>query len=191
MAILAKSSTYTYLYPEKSGGKKECPNCALQIPKDSKVCYVCGYEFPVEIAKNTAFASRASVLSQHMEYTVSRVAYGVHTPKEAYKPSTLRVSYFADSIIIPVAVEFVSFDKDAHTFAKRKALEWLRQIPQKEVAGKSLVITADSVIGNGKVLTSVLEVVPFCAVLSPPTTIGTMPNPMNPKYRSVITRRWA
>ena len=170
---------------------KTCPDCSELMFAGLRKCTVCGYEFPVEIAKNTAFASRASVLSQHTEYTVSRVAYGVHTPKEAYKPSTLRVSYFADSIIIPVAVEFVSFDKDAHNFAKRKALEWLRQIPQKEVAGKNLVITADSVIGNGKVLTSVLEVVPFCVVLSPPTTIGTMPNPMNPKYRSVITRRWA
>jgi hypothetical protein len=29
-----------------SGGKKECPNCAVQIPRGSKVCYVCGYEFP-------------------------------------------------------------------------------------------------------------------------------------------------
>ena len=28
------------------GGKKECPNCAIEVPKDSKVCYVCGYEFP-------------------------------------------------------------------------------------------------------------------------------------------------
>ncbi len=28
------------------GGKKECPNCAVELPKDSKVCYVCGYEFP-------------------------------------------------------------------------------------------------------------------------------------------------
>jgi len=28
------------------GGKKECPNCAMEVPKDSKVCHVCGYEFP-------------------------------------------------------------------------------------------------------------------------------------------------
>lgn len=28
------------------GGKKECPNCAAQVPEESKICYVCGYEFP-------------------------------------------------------------------------------------------------------------------------------------------------
>lgn len=170
---------------------KHCPECSEMMYAGVRKCTVCGYEFPIEIAKNTAFASREHVLSEHKQYKVSRVAYGVHTPKEAYKPSTLRVSYFSDAITEPVAVEFVSFDKDAHLFAKRKALEWLRQIPLKDIPGKTLVVDADKVEGNGKKLTSVLEVVPFCVLLSPPTTIGTMPNPKNPKYRTVIARSWA
>ncbi len=27
-------------------GKKECPNCAVGIPKQNQRCPVCGYEFP-------------------------------------------------------------------------------------------------------------------------------------------------
>jgi predicted amidophosphoribosyltransferase len=27
-------------------GKKECPNCAVDVPKMSQRCPVCGYEFP-------------------------------------------------------------------------------------------------------------------------------------------------
>ncbi|KPL05495.1 MAG: hypothetical protein AMJ73_00420 [candidate division Zixibacteria bacterium SM1_73] len=26
--------------------RKECPNCAVKIPKDSRRCPICGYEFP-------------------------------------------------------------------------------------------------------------------------------------------------
>jgi len=26
--------------------RKECPNCAVEVPKDSQRCPVCGYEFP-------------------------------------------------------------------------------------------------------------------------------------------------
>jgi RNA polymerase subunit RPABC4/transcription elongation factor Spt4 len=27
-------------------GKKECPNCAVEVPKGSQRCPVCSYEFP-------------------------------------------------------------------------------------------------------------------------------------------------
>lgn len=26
--------------------KKECPNCAVDIPKNSRLCPICGYELP-------------------------------------------------------------------------------------------------------------------------------------------------
>jgi len=26
--------------------RKECPNCAVEVPKDSQRCPICGYEFP-------------------------------------------------------------------------------------------------------------------------------------------------
>jgi RNA polymerase subunit RPABC4/transcription elongation factor Spt4 len=26
--------------------KKECPNCAVDVPKDRQRCPICGYEFP-------------------------------------------------------------------------------------------------------------------------------------------------
>ncbi|MCK4428653.1 MAG: hypothetical protein KAW16_09235 [candidate division Zixibacteria bacterium] len=26
--------------------RKECPNCAVEIPRDSRRCPICGYEFP-------------------------------------------------------------------------------------------------------------------------------------------------
>jgi len=26
--------------------RKECPNCAMDVPKDSQRCPICGYEFP-------------------------------------------------------------------------------------------------------------------------------------------------
>ena len=32
-----------YLAPMK---KMECPSCAMKIDADSKVCPICGYEFP-------------------------------------------------------------------------------------------------------------------------------------------------
>lgn len=27
-------------------GKKECPNCAVEVPGQSQRCPICGYEFP-------------------------------------------------------------------------------------------------------------------------------------------------
>jgi hypothetical protein len=27
-------------------GKRECPNCAVDVPKGSRRCPICGYEFP-------------------------------------------------------------------------------------------------------------------------------------------------
>lgn len=27
-------------------GKRECPNCAVEVPKHGERCPVCGYEFP-------------------------------------------------------------------------------------------------------------------------------------------------
>lgn len=27
-------------------GKRECPNCAVDVPKHSQRCPICGYEFP-------------------------------------------------------------------------------------------------------------------------------------------------
>ena len=26
--------------------KRECPNCAVEVPEDRESCYICGYEFP-------------------------------------------------------------------------------------------------------------------------------------------------
>jgi len=26
--------------------QKECPSCAMEVPRDAKVCPICGYEFP-------------------------------------------------------------------------------------------------------------------------------------------------
>lgn len=26
--------------------KRECPNCAVEVPEESQRCYICGYEFP-------------------------------------------------------------------------------------------------------------------------------------------------
>jgi predicted amidophosphoribosyltransferase len=26
--------------------RKECPNCAVEVPRDSHRCPICGYEFP-------------------------------------------------------------------------------------------------------------------------------------------------
>lgn len=26
--------------------KKECPNCAVEVPKEKESCPLCGYEFP-------------------------------------------------------------------------------------------------------------------------------------------------
>jgi RNA polymerase subunit RPABC4/transcription elongation factor Spt4 len=27
-------------------GKRECPNCAVEVPKHGERCPICGYEFP-------------------------------------------------------------------------------------------------------------------------------------------------
>ena len=35
--------------------KKECPNCATEISENSKVCYICGYEFPQKEGKTNFF----------------------------------------------------------------------------------------------------------------------------------------
>lgn len=29
-----------------SSKEKECPSCAMNVPRDEKVCPICGYEFP-------------------------------------------------------------------------------------------------------------------------------------------------
>lgn len=27
-------------------GQKECPSCAVEVPRSARVCPICGYEFP-------------------------------------------------------------------------------------------------------------------------------------------------
>lgn len=41
--------------------KKECPSCAMEIDATSKVCPICGYEFP-GAGKNTALKWMAVLL---------------------------------------------------------------------------------------------------------------------------------
>jgi len=142
----------------------------------------------VAIAKNTGHASRLSVLSGVETHNITRVAYGVHTPKEQYKPRTLKVSYYADSIAEPVAVEFLSFEHNANPTAKRKAIQWLKQIPWMGSDGKQLETTEDNISIDGKEIKTVLELVPFTKLLTPPKTIGTMPSSHNAKYRTIISR---
>ncbi|NIN01092.1 MAG: hypothetical protein GTO24_24280 [candidate division Zixibacteria bacterium] len=40
--------------------KKECPNCVVDVPKDSRRCPICGYEFPR--AKSSFFKWVAIIL---------------------------------------------------------------------------------------------------------------------------------
>jgi predicted amidophosphoribosyltransferase len=42
--------------------RKECPNCATEVPKDSMRCPICGYEFPQAQVKSGFFKWIAIIL---------------------------------------------------------------------------------------------------------------------------------
>jgi RNA polymerase subunit RPABC4/transcription elongation factor Spt4 len=47
--------------------KKECPACAMEVDEKSKVCPICGYEFP---AVNAAWKWLAILLLIFLVYTI-------------------------------------------------------------------------------------------------------------------------
>jgi hypothetical protein len=42
--------------------KKECPNCATEISEQTKICHICGYEFPQKEGKSKFFWLIAIIL---------------------------------------------------------------------------------------------------------------------------------
>jgi len=57
--------------------KKECPNCATEILKDSKVCYICGYEFPQREAKSKIFWIAGFILLILFLLSLARILFSI------------------------------------------------------------------------------------------------------------------
>jgi len=57
--------------------KKECPNCATEIPEKSKVCYICGYEFPQMETKGKIFWIAGLVLLILFLLSLVRILFGL------------------------------------------------------------------------------------------------------------------
>ncbi|KPL02468.1 MAG: hypothetical protein AMJ90_05765 [candidate division Zixibacteria bacterium SM23_73_2] len=59
------------------GKKKECPNCATEIPEESKVCYICGYEFPQHKTKGKVFWIAGIVLLILFMLSLVKFLFGI------------------------------------------------------------------------------------------------------------------
>jgi len=136
-------------------------------------------------------ASTEAVMSGMREVAVQRVSYSVQPTKVPGCPTTLRVTYWA-SVMDMICMEFLSVDAKSHPYAHRKALQWLRDTPTREVEGRLLKVEGSTIRGtfNGTTLDVVdaVSLLPYCKSLESPTHIHVAPDPERPKYARVYRR---
>jgi DNA repair protein RadD len=168
---------------------KCCPQCSEIMHAAIAKCPACGYEFPKDLVKHGAFASRDAILSNITTVSVKRLRYGVHAPGDRSKKQSLKVDYFAEGDgLTPVASEFIHLDASGHPHAYSLALAWIKTNPKHEEVGLS--VDGGKLLGKGVVLPTVLAALPFIKLLPTPKAIRIMPNSQNPKWCSVVGREW-
>lgn len=108
---------------------RTCPNCQGVVALQSRVCALCGYEFPRNPKEHDAEASTDPILSQRNSVTtleIRKTGYKLH--KKQGSPNSLRVDYYADAlgILPPVCSEWLCLEHEG--FAKAKAMRQWRTL---------------------------------------------------------------
>jgi DNA repair protein RadD len=169
---------------------KTCPMCAAVVFAGRVKCD-CGYVWERKLNHETT-ASGAAVLSGVQEKQVSRTMYTVHSPRDIGKKPMLKVvHYTADRESVS---EYLTVSpEDSATWARKQLEGWLASVPRKDLPGWSLTMEAGVMKGvrqgqEAVVITSAVEMLPFCQCLVGPKTIKVMPSTNNPRYSSVVGR---
>lgn len=168
---------------------KTCPECSRVIHAARMTCD-CGYVWTKKLNHDEK-ASTEAVMSGMREVAVQRVSYSVQPTKVPGCPTTLRVTYWADVMTL-ICMEFLSVDAKSHPYAHRKALQWLRDTPTREVEGRLLKVEGSTIRGtfNGTTqdVVDAVSLLPYCKSLESPTHIHVAPDPERPKYARVYRR---
>lgn len=168
---------------------KTCPECSRVIHAARMTCD-CGYVWTKKLNHDEK-ASEQAVMSGMCERAVQRVSYSVQPTKVPGCPTTLRVTYWG-SLVDMICSEFLSVDQNAHPYARRKALQWLRDTPTREVEGRMLAVEGTTIRGtyNGTTqdVVDAMSLLPYCKSLESPTHIHVAPDPERPKYARVYRR---
>lgn len=168
---------------------KTCPECSRVIHAARMTCD-CGYVWTKKLNHDEK-ASEQAVMSGMCERAVQRVSYSVQPTKVPGCPTTLRVTYWG-SLVDMICSEFLSVDQNAHPYARRKALQWLRDTPTREVEGRMLAVEGTTIRGtfNGATqdVVDAVSLLPYCKSLESPTHIHVAPDPERPKYARVYRR---
>lgn len=168
--------------------QKVCPECDLIVYAGVLKCPGCGYVWPKAVARHDTAASGLAPLSTMKAQTleVRDVTYRLHKSK-ADKPDTLCVQYKAGLLGI---CEYLSIDRESHSYARSKALAWVRQTPTQPYQGKTLDTNTMTGQDGGTMLTidSAALLLAFVPCLIKPTHIDVIPQG---KYWNVVKRHFA
>ena len=172
---------------------KTCEKCHEIVPAGVRVCPACLFPFPpVAIAKHNGKADNLSPLSSDKPQTVEvkSVRYSVHASKDTTKPPTLRVDYTVGFHLH--ATEFISVDRESHSYARSRALLWLRdtpliQDPHNRGLAVSQGVIAGSIAGVTHELTTAQSLLPFTELLMKPISLVIQ---NDGKYIKVIRRNF-
>ena len=174
---------------------KTCENCQEIVPAGVRKCPACGTEFPpLPVAKHAPVASLESAVSSSEVKTllVDRWTIKPHIPKDPSKKPSLCVTYWSG---LNRVSEWLSIDKEAHPFARQKALLFFRENPTVEQDGRKLYVTGNKLMGtslSGEVeLTTAIGCIPWIgSCLLKPASIRYQTDPNGGKYPRVLSRNY-
>jgi DNA repair protein RadD len=168
---------------------KTCDDCQEIVPAGVRVCPACGHKFPEPaIVRHNASAFTDSPLSERKQHLVSGMRFDVHVSRKTAGPPTIKVTYQCGMMSV---YEWWSVDVLSNNFARRKSIGTIASFPR--VAGdRELLVVDGKLIGvyNGQrtEITTAIGCIPYCACLSTPQAIETMPSPNDPRYQMVVSR---
>lgn len=180
----------------KIGGEcpmKTCPECAAVIHAGRMMCD-CGHVFPRDLKHETQ-ASNASPLATIKILDCASMTFSLHLASGSSVP-VLKVMYWDSTGLMPgiVATEYLSFDANAHPFARANAHNWLRNAYTKCDSELGIKIDNGRVIGTVKgveqpVLTC-KDMLQYQSCFVSPCKLHIAPDPKKPKYQRIIAREW-
>jgi DNA repair protein RadD len=172
---------------------KTCDNCKEIVPAGVRVCPVCQTPFPaLAVAKHAPVASLESALSSSeiRVLAVTRWSLRAHTPRDPAKKPTICVTYWNGTNSIS---EWLSVDKAANTYAKQKALLWLKDNPGYKsgtlrIDGQNIYGVKDGVEVR---LDTAMACVPWLnACLLKPVSIRYQTDPSGGAFPRVLSRTY-
>lgn len=115
--------------PRKKGSKggdapvKECPQCNTWNHARAAVCFVCGFDFPIQTKLLAAASTEELIrgeLPQIETVEVEHITYSIHTKVD--RPPMMKVSYFCG---LNVYSQYVCIEHEG--YAGRMARQWWRE----------------------------------------------------------------